>query len=444
MKNVIKNKGVLTGVLLGFTLGIFIGPFVVFSGSDNDSNEWQKDFFTPLMWAVHHIQNQYIEDVTPQQLLRGAYSGMTSELDRYSSYIPPERLDQFEEDSHGEFGGLGIQISYDPLKQILRVEEPIPGTPAFRQGVMANDIITEIYDYSSETQYDTSELDSVHDAVRILRGEPGTKVQITVIHEHSGEVEEFVITREIIEIPGVQGAEIIDREWDIGYVYVPTFHERTIEDLREAVVELQENGMRGIILDFRFNPGGLLSSAVDVSDIFMEDSVVVSTRGRRSPEKVFETETDDVLTAAPLIVLVNSYSASASEIFAGAIKDNKRGIIIGETTFGKGSVQSVLPLQNRHGALKLTTAAYYTPSGISIEDKGIVPHIEVNLTEEQNRGLARKLSDIRRRYPDENEDNSYEDTTPGVETIENEEEGEIEDIQLQRAVDVMKALLLNI
>ena len=213
------------------------------------------------------------------------------------------------------------------------------------------------------------------------------------------------------------------------------------EDLREAVVELQENGIEGLILDFRFNPGGLLSSSVEVSDMFMEDAVVVSTKGRTAPEKVFETETRDVLTDAPLIVLVNQFSASASEIFAGAVKDNNRGIIIGETTFGKGSVQSVLPLQNRGGALKLTTAAYYTPSGISIEEKGVKPHIEIPLSDQENRKLARHLSDIKRRFPDEENDEQTLDPYP--EGNDESEEDRVEDIQLQRAVDAMKALLLS-
>ncbi len=439
MKTMIQRKGLVVGIVLGFALGIFLGPIVAFSDRGNGNNDWQEEFFFPLLGAVRLIQNHYIEEVTPQQLLRGAYNGMMSELDRYSSYIPEERLEQFEEDTHGEFGGLGIQIPFDPLQKILRVEEPIPGTPAFRQGVMARDIITDIYDYPTDTHHKAADLESVHDAVRILRGDVGTKVRITVIHEDTGQEEEFTITRETITIPGVQTAGIIDETWSIGYIYVPTFHERTIEDLRKAVIELQESGMRGLILDFRFNPGGLLSSAIDVSGMFMEDAVVVSTEGRRTPQEIFETKTPDVLTAAPLIVLVNSYSASASEIFAGAIKDNNRGLIIGETTFGKGSVQTVRPLQNRAGALKLTTAAYYTPAGVSIEEQGVKPHIEVLLSDEENRRLARKLSERDDRFRD-GEDEKDGD---GGDVPSSEEENDFEDIQLIRAVDVLKGLLIS-
>ncbi len=447
MKKFIFKKGLPIGIVLGFTLGILLGPLVAFSGSGNANSsreKWQQEFFTPLLWAVHHIENHYIEEVTPRQLLRGAYSGIMSELDRYSSYIPAERLDQFEEDTHGEFGGLGIQITFDPMKKILRVEEPIPGTPAFRQGVMASDIITKIFDYPTDKKYKASELESIHEAVRILRGEPGTNVRITVIHENTGEEKEFLITRELIEIPGVQAPAIVDEQYDIGYIYVPTFHERTIEDLRKAVNELREKGMRALILDFRFNPGGLLSSAIEVSDMFMEDSVVVSTDGRTSPKEVFRTRTDDVLTKAPIAVLVNRYSASASEIFAGAIADNNRGIIIGETTFGKGSVQTVLPLQNREGALKLTTSAYYTPSGVSIEEKGIVPHIEIKLGDEDNRRLARRLSDINLRYPDPDEDDSEKNgSDPDTKAPDAADENDFEDVQLLRATDVLKALLIS-
>ncbi len=442
MKDLIKRKRLMIGIVLGFTLGILIGPIVAFSNNNND--QWQQEFFHPLLWAIHHIQNHYIEDVSPQQLLEGAYHGMMGELDDYSSYIPKDRLEQFEEDTHGEFGGLGIKITFDPLKKILRVEEPIPGTPAFREGVMAKDIITKIYDYESEEYHEAAELESIHEAVRILRGEPGTKVRITVIHEDTGEEEEFEITREIIKIPGVQGVSIIDDQWDIGYIYVPSFHERSIEDLRKAVLDLRERNMQGLILDFRFNPGGLLSSAVEISDMFMEDATVVSTKGRTTSERVYETETDDALTAAPLIVLVNKFSASASEIFAGAVKDNNRGLIIGETTFGKGSVQTVLPLQNNGGALKLTTAAYYTPGGTSIEEKGVTPHIEISLTDEENRKLARRLSELDDRFPDDDNENGDQDGSDEADPDnDNEDHDDFEDVQLQRAIDVMKALLIS-
>ncbi len=430
MKTIMKRKGLIAGIILGFALGVYFGPVVAFSGrgNGNSENAWREEFFDPLLEAVHHIQNSYVDEVSPGELLKGAYNGMMNELDDYSSFIPEGRLRQFEEDTHGEFGGLGIQISFDPFEEILRVEEPIPGTPAFDQGVLAGDIITEIYDYETEQHYEAREFESVHDAVEVLRGDAGTDVRITVIHEDSGDEEELTITREMIELPGVQGVGMVEAdEWDIGYIYTPSFHERTTDDLRDAVKELQEEGMQGLILDFRFNPGGLLSSAVEISDMFLEEATVVSVKGRNTPEQTFGTETGDVLSDVPLVVLVNSYSASASEIFAGAIKDNGRGFLVGEPTFGKGSVQSVIPLQQHTGALMLTTAAYYTPDGTHIEDEGVEPHIEVVLEDEDNRELGMHLSrmDNRNREGDA------------------EEKDEFEDIQLHRAIDAMKTLLIT-
>jgi len=419
MKNMKNSKAVLAGIIIGFALGIYFGPVVALSERENNQNELQEKFFQPLAEAVHHIQNRYVDDVTPDRLLEGAYHGIMNELDDYSAYIPEERLDQFEEDAIGEFGGLGIQITFDPFERILRVEEPIPGTPAFNKGVLAGDIITEIYDYETEEHYETREFTSVQDAVTVLRGEADTDVRITVIHEDTGDENEYVITREIIELPGVQGVNIIDDELKIGYIYTPSFHERTIEELQEAVKELLDKGMEGLILDFRFNPGGLLSSAIDISDMFLKDATVVSIKGRHMPEQIYETKTDDVLTEAPLVVLVNQHSASASEIFAGAIRDNERGLIVGESTFGKGSVQSVIPLQQHVGALMLTTAAYYTPDGTHIEDEGIAPDIEVTLDDEETRELGQNLSRM----------------------DSQREKDEFEDIQLQEAIEAMKELL---
>ncbi len=445
MKTMIKRKGLIAGIIIGFALGIYVGPMMALSGSGNENDEWQEKFFGPLLEVMHLVQNSYVEEVSPDELLEGAYHGIMNELDDYSSYIPEGRLEQFEEDTHGEFGGLGIQITFDPFEEILRVEEPIPGTPAFDKGVLAGDIITEIYDYETEQRYETRKFESVHDAVEVLRGDAGTDVRITVIQEDTGNEEEITITREIIELPGVQGVGMIDDdEWNIGYIYAPSFHERTVEDLREAVKKLQGEDMEGLILDFRFNPGGLLSSAIEISDMFLEEATVVSVKGRKMPEEVFETETDDVLTDAPLVVLVNSHSASASEIFAGAIKDNERGLIVGEPTFGKGSVQSVIPLRQHTGALMLTTAAYYTPDGTHIEDEGVGPHIEVVLEDEENRKLGRHLSRMDNRSKEDNE-KEKDDADRGASDPDEDttEEEAFEDIQLQRAIDAIKTLLIT-
>ena len=377
-----RKKRMIAGFVMGLAAGLLLAPVLARPDGETDWDAWRDDFFEPLGLAVRHIERHYVDEVNPEDLLVGAYHGILSQLDQYSSYIPPERLEEFEGDTKGEFGGLGIQIRFYPLEKLLRVEQPIPGTPAFRAGVMAGDVITKVREHATGKVLDTSEFRDVHDAVRVLRGEVGTKVSITVLHERSHEEEEITIMRAVIKIPGVRAVRMQDEQYKIGYIYVASFHERTADDLRESIKKLQEAGLRGLVLDLRFNPGGLLSSAIDVSDMFLGDAVVVSTRGRASPEQVFRTRSDDILADAPVVVLLNRYSASASEIVAGAIKDNRRGLLVGETTFGKGSVQSILPLKNGESALKLTTAKYYTPSGVCIEKTGVEPHIKIEMTDQ--------------------------------------------------------------
>jgi carboxyl-terminal processing protease len=442
----LRKKGLMIAFAVGMTVGLLFGP--VLAQQDSDLARWRGDFFEPLSFAIRHIRMRYVDKVEPEKLLVGAYHGILSQLDDYSNYIPRKRLEEFQGDTQGEFGGLGIQIRFDPLNKLLKVEQPIPGTPAFRQGVLAGDIITKVEDEPTGKTYDTSKFESVHDAVRILRGEVGTKVTITVFHRESREQEKITIERATITVPGVRSAKIVDREWKIGYVYVANFHERTADDLRTAIKKLQEEGMQALVVDLRFNPGGLLTSAIDVSDMFLTDATVVSTRGRRSPEQVYRTRSKDLLVDAPIAVLVNGYSASASEIVAGAIKDNDRGLLVGATTFGKGSVQSILPLGEERGALKLTTAKYYTPSGVSIEKTGVKPHIEVTLSTEQNRQLARDIAS-ENGYPpvrnkEDEEDGDQEKSGPPVPPEEEkEEERPLKDDQLNRAIDVLKAVLVE-
>ncbi|MFW6280172.1 MAG: S41 family peptidase, partial [Planctomycetota bacterium] len=326
----------------------------------------------------------------------------------------------------------------------------------FQQGVLAGDIITNIYDEEKDEDYDPRDFETVHDAVSILRGDEGSEVTIRVLHRDSGEEEEITIERDIISVPGARSARIVDPEWKIGYVYVAQFHEKTADDLREALEELKDEGIDALVVDLRFNPGGLLKSAIDVADMFLHDSTVVSTRGRSVSEETFSTHSDDMLVDAPIAVLVNGYSASASEIVAGAIKDNDRGLIVGDTTFGKASVQSILPLGEDGGALKLTTAKYYTPSGNLIDGEGVQPHIKVDLDDADNRKLAEIIAD-EDDYPpilstdDDDKDrpsfpSAYREEGELDETVSEGEEGDDEpfiDDQLLRAVDVLKATLVE-
>jgi len=437
----VRKKGLLLGLVLGLAAGILLVP-VVARPAANDTDRWTEEFFTPLAKVVFRIRTRYVEEVTPEQLLEGAYQGVLSKLDDYSSYIPTTRVEEFEGDARGEFGGLGIQISFKAQEKILKVEQPIPGTPAVRAGVLPEDVIVKIYDEPTGQTYDPSKFDTIHDAVRVLRGKPGTNVTITVVHKKSGEKEDITIKREIIAVPGVVGARIVDREHKIGYIYVARFHEHLLDDLKKRIKELKDQGMQALVLDLRFNPGGLLNSAVGLADVFLENAVVVSTEGRSSPKEVYRTRSGDVLDGAPMVVLVNRYSASASEIVAGAIKDNRRGILVGETTFGKGSVQTVFPVDGG-GALRLTTARYYTPAGVCIEKTGVRPDIEVKLSDEDTVRLIREISRLETYQPED----EGADTTP-LSQNEGDREGEEEvepfsDVQLERAVDILKAILIQ-
>jgi len=448
-----RTKRILGGFVIGLAIGLCLAP-VLARPSDEGSiarkfslpQQWDAEFFEPLGHAVKMLDMHYVEEVDPETLLTGAFQGVLSKLDDYSVYFPEDVLNEFMADTKGEFGGLGIQIQFLVVEKILRVEQPIPGTPAFRAGVLAHDIITTIREESTGEVIETSGFDDVHDAVRILRGKPGTKVTITVLHTGTAtrQREDITIERAIIKVPGVRGARIVDPEWKIGYLYVASFHEATVRDFEAAFEELQRQGVRALILDLRFNGGGLLSSAVELSDRLLSSGVIVSTRGRAEPEIVFRARPGDVLKGIPLVVLVNEFSASASEIVAAAVKQNACGILIGQHTFGKGSVQKVLDIPEMRSAIKLTTARYYTPDGACIEKEGVKPHIAIPLDDDEIRGLMLKLSEEAGFPPKPKEEPSPEGDAPeGAGEAGEEQDEAFHDVQLERAVDVLKGVLLQ-
>ena len=434
-------------VLTGFFAGAMVAMLAVsVMGQPADSSDaLMNQFFEPLASVVQQVRKHHVEEVPLDELRVGAYRGIMDKLDDYSSYIPQDRYDQFKEDTEGKFGGLGIQITFDRTEKVIEVEQPIPGTPAFSKGILAGDRIIRIKDEATGEVTPTSDLESVHDAVDVLRGEPGTKVTITVVHKsRPEEPEEITIERANIEVPGVRAVRVIGSAPKLGYLHLANFNEETVGELDRALSDLQEQGIKGLILDLRFNPGGLLSTAVDVSDRFLTEGTIVSTRGRSQTEKVFEAESGGTeLVDMPMVVLVNSYSASASEIVTGALKDNNRAMIVGEKTFGKGSVQSLIRLPKNDGAIKLTTARYYTPSGVCIDKIGVKPDIAIELSDEKSADLARHLSEqlgySAQQEQEESDESSSDETTNGQES----EEEEFRDIQLQRAQDILQGILMH-
>lgn len=454
-----RRRGLVAGFLVGIVVGLLTVTIAMQPAASSESEEdLMKDFFQPLAYVVREIQQNYVEEVKAEDLLIGAYQGMLSKLDKYSAHMPAEMYKEFRLDTKGKFGGLGIQIRFLPLEKVVFVEQPIPGTPAFNKRILAGDKIIRIKEESTGKVVETSELDNVYDAVKILRGEPGSKVTITVVHKRApNEPEDITITRGVIKVPAVGAVRIVDDNRKVGYIYLTRFTERTLEDLDKALEKLREQGMRALVLDVRFNPGGLLSAATEVADRFLAEGVLVSTKGRSHPEKAYEAQEDEKdCLDIPLVVLVNSYSASASEIVAGAIRDRGRGIILGEHTYGKASVQHVVPLPDERGALKLTTAHYYTPSGACIEKVGIKPDIPVKLTTEEHVELAAHLSDYVGYPRDEEEEkekqqeekqSSGEKNEPasrsGNENGRSGTEEPYQDVQLQRAVDVLSGILVQ-
>ncbi len=318
--------------------------------------------------VFQRIRESYVDEVEDKELVEAAITGMLTSLDPHSSYLDTENYNTMQVQTKGRFGGLGIEITIE--KGMIKVVSPIDDTPAARAGLQPEDYIIAVDDESIIGL-------QLSEAVEKLRGKVGSRVTVKV-QRKQGEPFDVTLIRDSIKIKSVR-SEIYD---GIGYVRLTTFSEQTSPGLKDAVADFfasEGDGLKGIVLDLRNNPGGLLDEAVEVSDAFLEEGEIVSTRGRNLEEgRHVYAKAGDIAKGLPLVVLINSGSASASEIVAGALKDHKRAILLGTRTFGKGSVQSVIPVSNT-AAIRLTTALYYTPSGVSIQSKGVTPDIEVAL-----------------------------------------------------------------
>ena len=365
--------------------------------------------------VMSQIETNYVEEKSVTVLTDGAINGMVQTLDPFSQYMKPDAATMMESETQGHFGGLGIRITI--RDKYLTVITPLPGTPAFREGILPDDKIIKIEGESTEGI-------TLMDAVTKLRGKPGTKVIITVARNK--EIKDITITREDIKIESVPPDNSKMLTSAVGYIQITEFTATTADDFARAYAELETKGMKALLLDLRNNPGGLLTSAVDVSKHFLEkDQLVVYTKGRRK-ESDFKFFNDKTLhEKIPLIVLVNRGSASGSEIVAGAVKDWNRGLLLGEKTFGKGSVQSLIGLSDG-SKLRLTTAKYYTPSGVCIHDKGIEPDIKISISQEDQIKLMKQSEVI------------YNLTE---EEMKKKEAEKIEDAQIERAKEILLAEL---
>ena len=332
--------------------------------SQNVDKLYEKiDLFSEVL---EKIENEYVEDIDQADVMDSAINGVLQSLDPYSGYMSPKTFEESQTETSGEFGGLGIEVTMEA--GVVKVISPIDDTPASRAGVKAGDYIVKINGEQVRGK-------TLMEAVNLMRGPVGTSIEITVRRKNLKKAKNFTITREIIEIKSVVSKLVDDK---VGYLRLRSFNENSGNQLNKEISKIEKNKkLVGYILDLRNNPGGLLSQAVKITDFFLDDGEIVSTKGRKAREnRKFFAKKGDKINGKPLIVLINNGSASASEIVAGALQDQKRAVLLGETTFGKGSVQSIIPLKNR-GAIRLTVSKYYLPSGKSISEVGVMPDIKI-------------------------------------------------------------------
>jgi carboxyl-terminal processing protease len=406
-------------------------------------------FVRRLVDIHRQIANNYVEAVDDEKLEQGALEGMFAQLDPFSMYVPPAKQQEFDRMLDGSFEGVGIQLNQDEKTKEVEIITPIEGSPAFKAGVCAGDIILKVNGESVAGL-------SILDVTKKIKGKVNTPVTLTVRHT-TGETADLTMKREEIVMGTVKGFKRMQNNgWDwfvshdpkIGYVRITQFTPDTADRVREALAGkdgergMIADGMRGLILDLRFNPGGRLDQAVKLVDMFVSKGVIVSTKGRARPENVITATEDGTLPYFPLVVLVNEHSASASEIVAGSLMDNHRALVIGERTYGKGSVQELMPLEGNQGELKLTVAYYYLPSGRLVHRKkdatdwGVQPQIPVPMDEETEKKVMMELDQHERFLPPVPKRGATRPTT-GTAT-----QPASSDIQLQRAVETMTGLVV--
>ena len=335
------------------------------SFAETEKNIYEKiDLFSEVL---SKIDKEYVESINQSDAMDAAINGVLQSLDPYSAYMSPEMFDDMQTETSGQFGGLGIEVGME--HGVVKVISPIDDTPASRAGVKAGDYIVKINDIQVQGK-------SLTEAVELMRGKVGSEIKITVRRRGVKKAIIFNITREIIKIESVKGSKYIDE--GIGYLRLTSFNENSGDQVKKKIKDFnKKSDLKGYILDLRNNPGGLLSQAIKITDFFLEDGEIVSTKGRKKSEnRKWFAKKGDLTNGKTLVILINYGSASASEIVAGALKDHKRAILVGENSYGKGSVQSIIPLRNK-GAIRLTISKYYLPSGDSISEVGVTPDIEI-------------------------------------------------------------------
>jgi len=345
---------------------IFFSYFIFSSVSYSKNELYQKiDLFGEVL---ENIKKEYVDDVDQAEIMDSAINGVLQSLDPYSAYMSPELFKEMQTDTKGEFGGLGIEIGME--SGVVKVISPIDDTPAAKAGIKAGDYIVKIGAEQVQGK-------SLLEAVKLMRGPVGTSIELTIRRKNIKKPLKFTVIRKIIEVQSVS-SKTLGKEKNLGYIRLKSFNENSDKQFLKTVKEFErKTKIKGYVLDLRNNPGGLLAQAINITDFFLNDGEIVSTKGRKISEtRKFYARKGDEIKGKPIVVLINNGSASASEIFAGALKDHKRAIILGENSYGKGSVQSIIPLNNG-GGMRLTISKYYLPSGKSISEVGVTPDILV-------------------------------------------------------------------
>jgi carboxyl-terminal processing protease len=440
MQRVKRHATPVLLIVLGIGIGFFLSAQWVPTVSAVGRQDYESlESFSNILSIV---KKNYVEDVETKNLVSGAINGMLSSLDPHSAYLTPDLYKDLQSDTQGRFGGLGIEITVKG--GILTVVSPIEDTPAFKAGIKPGDQIFKIEDEFTKDM-------SLVDAVKKMRGLKGTKINLTIRREGAADLIELSLTRDIIRVQSVKSRSL---EPGYGYVRLAQFQERSDRDVQRALEKMaaEKSGLKGLVLDLRNNPGGLLNQAVRVSDLFLDSGLIVYTDGRiESQKQKFFAQKEGTWMDFPVVVLVNGGSASASEIVAGALQDHKRAVVLGTKTFGKGSVQTILPLDD-NSALRLTTARYFTPKGRSIQATGIVPDVVIdNVVLQDGKPDERKRPSLREENLPGHLNNPQQNSAKEQEQIDREQEKQIpssgptgdetidNDQQLKRALDLLKS-----
>ena len=430
------DKKVITAAVLGLITSAFITLEIAKPSNANEASENKSTYEQLSLFGdiFERIREKYVEEVNDEDLIRAAINGMLTSLDPHSSYLPPNDFDQMKVQTRGEFGGLGIEVTQE--EGYVKVVSPIDDTPAFRAGIEAGDLITAVDGQSLLGL-------SLDEAVKLMRGPVGSEIVLTIFRETIEEPYDVTIIRDTIK-PLVVRHRL---EGDTAYVRLTTFNDQTYRGLEKAIKEMTKEAggiknINGFVLDLRNNPGGLLSQAIKVSDAFLDKGEIVSTRSKHKGEgDRFNAMRGDLAKGKPIVVIINGGSASASEIVAGALQDHRRAIILGTKSFGKGSVQTIMPLQG-NGAIRLTTSRYYTPSGRSIQAVGVVPDILVEprkaSEDDENFKKTRSEASLRGSLTKELSETDKKRLDEEEEKLNEKAKLQREDYQLSYAIDLLR------